>query len=48
MNTLKVGDKVPTFSAKDQDGNTIHLSDYTDKKLIVFFLPKSEHAGLYC
>ena len=24
MNTLKVGDKAPNFSAKDQDGNTFH------------------------
>ena len=36
MNTLKVGDKVPSFSAKDQDGNTVNLSDYKGKKLIVF------------
>jgi len=41
MNTLKVGDKVPEFSAKDQDGNTISLSDYSGKKLIVFFYPRA-------
>ena len=41
MNTLKVGDKVPEFSAKDQDGNTINLSDYAGKKLIVFFYPRA-------
>ncbi|WP_350288663.1 thioredoxin-dependent thiol peroxidase [uncultured Croceitalea sp.] len=41
MNTLKVGDKVPEFSAKDQDGNTISLSDYAGKKLIVFFYPRA-------
>ncbi len=45
MNTLKVGDKVPAFSAKDQDGNTINLSDYTGKKLIVFFYPKASTPG---
>lgn len=39
MNTLKVGDKVPEFSAKDQDGNDIKLSDYKGKKLVVFFYP---------
>ncbi|MFT4802108.1 MAG: peroxiredoxin Q/BCP, partial [Flavobacteriaceae bacterium] len=28
MKTLKVGDKVPNFTASDQDGNLISLSDY--------------------
>ncbi len=45
MKTLKVGDKVPEFSAKDQDGNTINLSDYNGKKLIVFFYPKANTPG---
>jgi len=45
MNTLKVGDAVPAFSAKDQDGNTINLSDYLGKKLIVFFYPKANTPG---
>ncbi len=42
---LKVGDKVPDFSAKDQDGNTINLSDYQGKKLVVFFYPKANTPG---
>ena len=41
MNTLKVGDKVPEFSAKDQDGNVISLSNYAGKKLILFFYPRA-------
>ncbi|NHF59183.1 thioredoxin-dependent thiol peroxidase [Flavobacteriaceae bacterium TP-CH-4] len=45
MNTLKVGDKVPDFSAKDQDGNTINLSDYKGKKVIVFFYPAANTPG---
>ena len=45
MNTLQVGDKVPDFSAKDQDGNTIKLSDFKDKKLVVFFYPKASTPG---
>lgn len=45
MNTLKVGDKVPPFSATDQDGNTINLSDYSGKKLIVFFYPRANTPG---
>lgn len=42
---LKIGDKVPDFSAKDQDGNTINLSDYKGKKLVVFFYPKASTPG---
>ena len=41
MNTLKIGDKVPNFSVTDQDGNTITMQDYQDKKVIVFFYPAS-------
>jgi peroxiredoxin Q/BCP len=42
---LKVGDKVPEFSSKDQDGNTINLSDYKGKKLVVFFYPRANTPG---
>lgn len=45
MNTLKPGDTVPQFSATDQDGNTISLSDYKGKKLVVFFYPKASTPG---
>ena len=45
MNTLKQGDAVPNFSAKDDQGNTISLSDYKGKKLIVFFYPKANTPG---
>lgn len=41
MKTLKAGDKVPNFSVNDQDGNTVSLSDYKGKKLVVFFYPKA-------
>ena len=45
MNTLKVGDKVPNFSAMDQDENSIQLNDYHGKKLVVFFYPKASTPG---
>ncbi|NDV42795.1 thioredoxin-dependent thiol peroxidase [Flagellimonas sediminis] len=45
MNMLKVGDKVPDFSANDQDGNTINLKDYKGKALVVFFYPKADTPG---
>ena len=45
MTTLKIGDKVPDFKALDEQGNTISLSDYKGKKLIVFFYPKASTPG---
>mgnify|MGYP000561983021 FL=1 len=45
MNTLKAGDKVPEFTATDQDGNSVSLSDYKGKKLVVFFYPKANTPG---
>jgi peroxiredoxin Q/BCP len=45
MNTLKAGDKVPEFTATDQDGNSISLSDYKGRKLVVFFYPKANTPG---
>ena len=45
MTHLKAGDNAPDFSALDQDGNTISLSDYKGKKLVVFFYPKASTPG---
>lgn len=45
MTTLKVGDKAPNFTSKDQNGNTILLSDYKGKKLVLFFYPKASTPG---
>ena len=45
MTTLKVGDKAPSFEALDEQGNTLKLSDYTGKKLVLFFYPKASTPG---
>ena len=45
MTHLKVGDSAPNFTAKDEQGNTISLSDYAGKKLVVFFYPKASTPG---
>jgi len=39
---LKEGDKAPAFSGKDQDGNTIKLSDFKGKKLVLYFYPEDD------
>ena len=45
MNTLKEGDKVPNFTINDQDGNPVSLTDYSGKKLVVFFYPAASTPG---
>lgn len=45
MNKLNEGDKAPNFSAKDQNGKTVSLSDFSGKKLILFFYPKDNTPG---
>ena len=42
---LKVGDKAPSFSAKDENGNTINSSDYNGKKWVIYFYPKDQTPG---
>ncbi len=45
MKTLKVGDAVPDFKVRDEEEKIVHLSDFKDKKLIVFFYPKASTPG---
>jgi len=41
MSGLKIGDKIPDFSLKDQDGNLLKVSNYIgNKKLVIFFYPQ--------
>ncbi len=34
------GDKAPDFTAKDQNGNTVSLSDFKGKNVILYFYPQ--------
>jgi peroxiredoxin Q/BCP len=45
MATLKKGDKTPNFKALDQHGKEHQLSDYTGKKLVLYFYPKDNTPG---
>ena len=42
---LKIGDKAPDFSGSDQNGNTVSLSDFSGKTLVLYFYPKDNTPG---
>jgi peroxiredoxin Q/BCP len=42
---LEVGDKAPAFSLPDADGNTVKLSDYKGRRVIVYFYPAAATPG---
>ena len=42
---LKVGDKAPEILGVDEAGNEIRVSDYTGRKLVVYFYPKDSTPG---
>ena len=45
MKHLKVGDKAPDFSSVDENGNSVSLSDFSGKKLVLYFYPKDSTPG---
>ena len=42
---LEVQMKAPDFNLLDQDGNTVRLSDFRGKKVILYFYPKDNTPG---
>ena len=42
---MNIGDKFPEVLGLDADGKEIKLSDFTDKKFIIYFYPKDSTAG---
>ena len=45
MQILNAGDKAPQFSLPDQDNQTVSLSDFSVKKVLVYFYPKAMTPG---
>ena len=45
MSALKEGMKAPLFEGIDQNGNLIKLTDYSGKKIILYFYPKDNTPG---
>jgi peroxiredoxin Q/BCP len=42
---LKEGDKAPAFTSKNQNGETVKLSDFKGKRLVLYFYPKDDTPG---
>lgn len=42
---LNVGDLAPNFTAKDTQGNTVSLSQFSGKAVVLYFYPKDDTPG---
>lgn len=42
---LSVGIDAPSFTAKDTNGNTVSLSDFAGKTVVLYFYPKDDTPG---
>ena len=42
---LETGMKAPDFSLLDKEGNTVRLSDFQGKKVVLYFYPKDNTPG---
>ena len=42
---LTVGTQAPSFTVKDTNGNTVSLSDYAGKTVVLYFYPKDDTPG---
>ena len=45
MSELTVGAKAPLFSAPDQNGKMVSLSDFAGKTVVLYFYPKDDTPG---
>lgn len=43
--TLAVGTDAPAFTVKDTNGNTVSLSDFAGKTVVLYFYPKDDTPG---
>ncbi|CCH52479.1 Peroxiredoxin [Fibrisoma limi BUZ 3] len=42
---LHIGDQAPDFTATDQNGKPVKLSDYRGRKVVLYFYPKDDTPG---
>ena len=42
---LEAGVKAPEFKLQDNDGNLVSLSDFKNKKIVLYFYPRDNTPG---
>ena len=42
---LQIGDSVPDLLGLDQDGREVRLSDYPERRIVLYFYPKDNTSG---
>jgi len=42
---LNIGDRAPDFTLQDQNGNTVSLSDFLGRRVVLYFYPKDNTPG---
>ena len=42
---LEIGTKAPDFTLYDKDGNSVSMSDFAGKKVVLYFYPKDNTPG---
>ena len=42
---MEIGMKAPDFTLSDKDGNSVSLSDFLGKKVVLYFYPKDNTPG---
>lgn len=45
MKTLQAGDRAPQFTLLDKDDNPVSLTEFSGKKILVYFYPKAMTPG---
>ena len=42
---MKVGDKIPSFSLKNEQGETVNIDNFIGKPMVIYFYPKDDTPG---
>ncbi|MEO6815525.1 MAG: peroxiredoxin [Edaphobacter sp.] len=42
---MQINDKVENFTLQNQDGETVNLTDFADKPVVLFFYPRANTSG---
>ena len=45
MKIIEIGDKVPNFILKDQNGNSFNVENEIGKRMVIYFYPKDDTPG---